>query len=245
MQKKQVQLTQKKKNEISHFSELPHIWWGARTIAGKKRYLNKLQKLKEYVNLKSGSKVLEIGCGDGEFTKLVAKLNSHVIATDITPTVIKRAKARLHLKNVRFMVDDSEKLSFPTKTFDLVCGVSILHHIDTRKALEESFRVLKKGGRLFFTEPNLINPNIWIGLHTPGLREKMEYSPDETALIRWEIEKMLQSIGFSKYQVVNYDFLHPLTPPKLVPLLEKIGPWMEKIPLIKEISGSLIVYAEK
>lgn len=232
-------------NEIKHFSDLEHIWWGAKTPAGQRRYDNKFLMLKKNCNPKRGYKILEIGCGDGEFTNRIAKLNCEIIATDITPKVIAKGKKVLKKKNVKFFVDNAESMRFKDNSFDIVCGISILHHINPQKALKEAYRVLKPGGQIFFTEPNLLNPHIYAGLNIKWLKQKMEFSPDETALVRWEIRNMLQKIGFSRVNVSNYDFLHPSTPMNMISSLEKISNVLEKIPIIKEISGSLIIWAKK
>lgn len=233
----------RKTNEIKHFTDLEHIWWGARSYSGQKRYDNRLLLLKKLCHPKTKDKILEIGCGDGELTKRLGKLNSKIFATDITPAVIKRAKK--NIKDVTFKVEDAEKFSVKDNTFDIVCGMSILHHINYLKSLEESFRVLKKGGKLFFSEPNYLNPIVFSALHWKWLKTKMEYSPDETALIRWEITKLLYAIGFSKVKVFNYDFLHPSTPKLITNMLEEISSYLEKVPFVKELSGSIIIWAEK
>lgn len=233
------------KQEIKHFSNLEHIWWGAKTIAGQKRYDNKAKLFKKYCPLAKNEKVLEIGCGDGEFTKRIADERLKIIATDVTPAVIKRAKKTLGSSGVSFYVDNAEGLGFGDGTFDVVCGISILHHLNTLKALREAYRVLKKGGQLFFTEPNLLNPLVFLGLNISFLRKKMEFSPDETALLRWKIADMLNQIGFRKIEVRNYDFLLPLTPPSLINLVTKLSDKLENVPIVKEISGSLVIYAVK
>lgn len=232
-------------NEIKHFSKLEHIWWGAKTYSGQKRYDYKLKALREYCKPKSSQKILEIGCGDGEFTKRLASLKNKIIATDLTPAVIKRAKTLLKYKNVKFEVDNSEKMKFKDNSFDIVCGISILHHTNYRNVIKEMYRVLKKDGQLFFTEPNLINPIIFAGLNIEPLRKRMEFSPNETALIRWNIKKLLKDAGFEKYKVVNYDFVHPTTSKELFPRAKRISNTLEKIPLVKELSGSLIIWAKK
>jgi len=231
--------------EIKHFTDLEHIWWGARTSGGQKRYDIKAQLFKKYCQPKPTDKILEIGCGDGEFTRRIVSLKSSITATDITPAVITRAKKNIHLKNVKFLLKNAENLKFRASSFDIVCGISILHHIDTKKALQESYRVLKKGGSIFFTEPNLLNPLISIGLNIDWLRQKMEFSPGETALLRWQVKKMLTDIGFRAVIVKNHDFLYPLTPRPLIETAKKLSNILEKTPLIKEISGSLIIYAIK
>lgn len=235
-------------HEIDHFTHLKHIWWGARTRAGQKRYDNKAREFKKYCLQKKGLNVLEVGCGDGEFSKRIVKLldkSSKLVATDITPAVVKRGKKTIKNKKLVFKVVNLEAMSFPKESFDIVCGVSILHHVNTLKAIKEIYRVLKKGGLIFFTEPNILNPHIFLGLNVKSFRERMEFSPDETAFKRWELKNALKKTGFKHVRVINYDFLHPKTPETLIPVVEKISFLLERTPLIKEISGSLIIFAAK
>lgn len=232
-------------NEIKHFSDLEHIWWGAKTVAGQRRYDNKLSEMVKKLQIKKGAKILEIGCGDGEFTKRLVSIDAKITAIDITPLVVERGRKTIKNKNVRFLVDDAETMSFPSNTFDIVCGISILHHVNIQKALQEAFRILKKGGQIFFTEPNLLNPHTYAGLHIEFIRKRMEFSPDENALVRWKVNSILKIIGFREHQVRNYDFLHPKTPKSWIKAVENLSKILERTPLIKEISGSLIIWAKK
>lgn len=231
--------------EIKHFSDLGHIWWGALTPAGQRRYDIKFKRFKKLCTPKKGDKILEIGCGDGEFTKRLVSLDAQIVGTDVTPALIKKAQKTFVKKGIKFFVDDAEKMEIKNESFNVVCGISILHHIDLEKSLKECFRVLKKGGKLFFTEPNLLNPQIFVSLNIPWVRKKLEYSPDEVALVRWEVERLLRKIGFSEARVMNFDFLYPLTPKWAIFTAEKISEALEKTPLLREISGSLIVFAKK
>lgn len=235
-------------HEIEHFTHLEHIWWGARTPAGQKRYDNKASLLLKVCTIKNGMKILEVGAGDGEFTKRLIKVfpqKVQIVATDVTPAVVKRGKKTIKNKKLTFKVDNLESMAFAKESFDIICGVSILHHVHTKKAIKEIFRVLKKDGEMFFTEPNYINPHIYLGLHIPSFRKRMEFSPDETAFKRWELEHSLRKTGFRVVKVKNIDFLHPKTPKLLIPFVEKLSTILEYIPIIKEISGTLMVYAKK
>ncbi|KKQ37365.1 MAG: hypothetical protein US55_C0033G0003 [Candidatus Levybacteria bacterium GW2011_GWC2_37_7] len=238
-------MVKRTKQEIEHFSNLDHIWWGTKTDAGQKRYDIKSQMFRKYCHPKKGGLVLEIGCGDGEFTKRIADGKLKIIATDVTPTVVSRAKSSLKLPGVEFTVKNAEKLDFEDNLIDIVCGVSILHHLNTEKTLREAYRVLKPDGRLFFTEPNLINPLVFLGLNLYYLRKKMEFSPDETALLRWNLSSMLKKIGFRKVVVKNYDFLFPLIPSSWIKMVGQLSNILEIVPVVKEISGSLLIYAVK
>jgi len=231
--------------EIKHFTDLEYIWSGQKTPAGLKRYDNKASLFKKMCKPTKKDIILEIGSGDGVFTKRLKGTNAKIIATDITPAVVSRSRERIKYNGLTYKLENCEKLSFKNNTFTVVCGISILHHVNMKKTLQECYRVLDKGGRIFFTEPNLLNPIIYVTTNISWLRGIMEYSPGERALIRKNVEKELIKIGFSKIVVKNYDFLLPWAPKFMIGFLEKAGFILEKLPLIKEISGSLLIYAEK
>jgi len=239
------QKNDRRENEIRHFSNLEHIWWGVGTAAGQRRYDNKFSEFVKFCKPDKSCKILEIGCGDGEFTRRLVPASKNIIATDITPEVVKRGRRKIKYHNVKFLIDDAEALKFPDNSFDVVCGISILHHVNCEKSLTEAFRVLKKGGQIFFTEPNLLNPHVFLGLHIPMFRKRMEFSDNETALIRWQVKGMLQRIGFKELSVKNYDFLHPKTPTRFINLAQNLSNILDDMPVVKEISGSLIIWAKK
>ena len=70
-------------------------------------------------------------------------------------------------------------------------------------------------------------------------------SPDETAIVRWKMKKLLQQTGFRNVQVFPYDFLHPSIPAPCIKVVSAIGFFLEKVPVFKEIAGSVIIFAEK
>ncbi|GAI28836.1 unnamed protein product, partial [marine sediment metagenome] len=65
------------------------------------------------------------------------------------------------------------------------------------------------------------------------------------AICRWRMIRILKEIGFKNVKVFPYDFLHPATPVFIINFIETFGKKLEKIPLIKEIAGSVIIYGEK
>jgi SAM-dependent methyltransferase len=128
---------------------------------------------------------------------------------------------------------------------DFIISNSILHHVDLGKCLNECHRVLRPGGKIFFTEPNMLNPEILVQKNVKIIGKLLDNSPDETAFVRWKLERNLLLLGWKNVRVRNFDFLHPLFPRVLTNLVNFLSRLLEKIPIIKEISGSLIIYAEK
>lgn len=105
----------------------------------------------------SGKTVLDYGCGSGENCVLLAQNGAEAVGVDISPDLIELAEKRVSLHGfedrVSFRVGSAHELPFEDETFDVVFGMSILHHLDLKLSSDEVFRVLKKGGRAIFHEP--------------------------------------------------------------------------------------------
>jgi ubiquinone/menaquinone biosynthesis C-methylase UbiE len=155
------------------------------------------------------------------------------------------ARSEIRSENITFKEENAYNLTFPPASYDTVVGSSVLHHLDIEKSLSEIFRVLKPGGSMIFTEPNMMNPQIALQKNIPWLKRKLGDSPDETAFFRWTLFKLLSKIGFRKIEIVPFDFLHPSIPPKMIGTISKIGNFTEKVPIFKEIAGSLFIRAIK
>ena len=124
-------------------------------------------------------------------------------------------------------------------------GNAVLHHLPMERALAELLRVLRPGGRFCFAEPNLLNPQVFLERNVPWLREHLENSPDEVAFVRWPLARTLGESGFDDIEVEPFDFLYPLTPRPLIGTVERLGSWLEKLPLVREIAGSLLIQARR
>ena len=235
-------------NEVQHGKKIANdavnIWgWGS--PAGKLRADRRASYFIQHGCLTGGKKVLEIGCGTGEFTKRIASSGADITAIDISPDLLELTRRSITNVNVSFQIQNVEKLDFEDGSFDAVIGSSILHHLNLNLALKEVYRVLRRGGRVVFTEPNMLNPQIWLERNIPFIRKSTNNSPDETAFVRWVLKKRLINTGFKNVSIRPFDFLHPFTPSMLIPLVSNIGNIVERIPLAREIAGSLLIYASK
>lgn len=102
-------------------------------------------------------KILDVGCGTGFFTILLARLGHEVTGIDLTPEMIMYAKLLAQEENVdcRFTVMDAEHLDFPDENFDLVISRNLTWVLpDVSQAYKEWTRVLKKGGMLLNFDAN-------------------------------------------------------------------------------------------
>ena len=98
--------------------------------------------------------ILEIGCGTGKNTLLLAEIGERVRALDISEGMLKRAKAKLDLDNVIFSVADiTRQWPCADESINLVVCNLVLEHIeDLPSIFSETRRCLVDGGRFFICE---------------------------------------------------------------------------------------------
>ena len=217
--------------------------WNWETPAGKRRWARRVRMLTE--NLAADMKILELGCGTGYFTKQLVKTGALVTAVDISPDLLNLARLGVQTSNVEFALENAHATSFASRSFDSVLGSSVLHHLDVERAIAEVFRVLRPGGSIAFTEPNMLNPQIAIQKKIPFVKRRLGDSPDETAFFKWSLATRLRKCGFEGVSICPFDFLHPAIPRPLVGPMEGICAMVERVPILREIAGSLLIRAEK
>jgi 2-polyprenyl-3-methyl-5-hydroxy-6-metoxy-1,4-benzoquinol methylase len=105
--------------------------------------------------LGSKKKVLDVGCYDGWYSEVFLKNDNEVHGIDASSAAIAKANER----GIQAKVADLEKaFPYPDNTFDAVFGGEIIEHLyDTDFFVQECFRVLKPGGKLYITTPNVLS----------------------------------------------------------------------------------------
>jgi len=220
--------------------------WNWDSPAGRSRAERRAAMYVEHAGLRPGRLALEVGCGTGLFLEQVAKSGATVRALDLSTHLLARARARLAGRaNVALQCGNAEQMPYPMGTFDAVYGSSVLHHLDLERALREVFRVLKPGGRIVFTEPNILNPQVTVMFKVNATKSYFGVSPDEMAFSRFHAVRALRAAGFRDASARPFDFLHPSTPAPLLAAVARAGELAEKVPLLREIAGSLLIRAVK
>jgi ubiquinone/menaquinone biosynthesis C-methylase UbiE len=92
---------------------------------------------------------LDIGCGTGAFSRLLATHSERVLALDLSPNMIGLAGERsARFPNIDFRVADVTALELPAEKFDCIAAIATLHHLPTEEVLSKLKRALKPGGVL-------------------------------------------------------------------------------------------------
>ncbi|MEM6610800.1 MAG: class I SAM-dependent methyltransferase [Cyanobacteria bacterium P01_C01_bin.72] len=96
-----------------------------------------------------GNTVLEIGCGTGEFSRLLAQRFERVIAIDLSPKMIEVAKQHSRqFPNIDFQVADILQWQFPKEKFDTIASIATFHHLPLENLLPCLKSALKPEGKL-------------------------------------------------------------------------------------------------
>ncbi len=119
--------------------------------------------LQHYVELviryaPTGSKILDLGCGNGISARLLNQVDFDVVGTDISPLFLKEARNWENPK-LRYQVCDVLELPFENESFDVICSNELIEHLpDVETALTEMVRVVRKDGKIVLSGPNLCSP---------------------------------------------------------------------------------------
>ena len=134
---------------------------GERLIIGDKEcdedsdiYQEHIERYKFAAEFVQG-RVLDIACGSGYGSKMLADRAEEVWGGDISEEAIKIAKEKYSGENVHFRLMDASELPFDNNYFDLVVSFETIEHLkDSEKFVAEIKRVLKPGGRLILSTPD-------------------------------------------------------------------------------------------
>lgn len=138
-----------------------------------------LAELVEWLAPRPDAIALDIATGGGHVAKAVAPHVAHVVATDITPTMLRTAREHLitsGVGNVSYVLADAENLPFLEASFDIVtCRLAAHHFPDMKLFVEECARVLRPGGKFVLVD-NVVPEDRDLGLYY----NRMEKLRDES-----------------------------------------------------------------
>jgi len=125
-------------------------------IGGKTRSL-----IRERVAKEDGlGSLAEFGCGTGYHTEILSGRAKTVVATDLSPGMLAVARERITATNLIFQIEDCQKTSFLSETFDTAFMSLVIHFTEPGKTLAEMHRILKPGGTLIVVnlDPAALGP---------------------------------------------------------------------------------------
>lgn len=92
-------------------------------------------------------RILEIGCGTGAFSRLLAERAEKVLALDLSPQMVRLAQERSKLyPNIDFVTADVMTYQLPDNQFECIASLTTLHHLPMTDILIKTRKALKPGG---------------------------------------------------------------------------------------------------
>lgn len=145
--------------------------------------------------------VLDAGCGDGIFTKLLAKRYADVVGVDISNTMVSRARATF--PTLRFSVGDISKdlTDLREHSFDVIVLAKTLMYVhQLEQAVNNLSRLIKTGGIVAVDLVHPVRPSI-LSLRSPGMLEDPKDKHDNNVPYGKEIKgrRRYDSVYFTYY----------------------------------------------
>ena len=98
-------------------------------------------------------KALEIGCGSGAFSRLLAERSRHVLGLDLAPEMVRIAQERSkNCPNVEYQIVDILQWDFPCEKYDCIASIATFHHLPLELMLQKAKDALRPGGVLLILD---------------------------------------------------------------------------------------------
>ena len=143
----------------------------------------------------SYASLLDVGCGTGFLIDMLAKEHdADHTGLDLSTEMIRMAEKK-QIPGAKFINGTADSLPFPDASFDIVtCSQSFHHYPYPEKAMQEAFRVLKKGGLYILSDTGVGGLGGWID---NNIFFKLARSGDCHTMNRKGIARMMEAAGFT------------------------------------------------
>ncbi len=181
---------------------------------------------------------IDIGCGEGYFTRMLAANHAHIVGIDISEEMvcIARKKETEQKKGIEYKVGNMNDLSvFPSGAFDLVTASYSLHYLpidDMQSVFEQIYRVLSSKGHFIFATLDPLAR--WIMESQRHPKNVMSYKQDEGKIFRERIERVDK-------KTLEVRYIHR-TLSHLMNSLKRAGFSLDEMCEVELLSNSLYVH---
>lgn len=124
-----------------------------------------VEQMMSFAGIQAGDRVLEVGCGLGRYTFILAELGVRVEGLDLSPSLIEQL-GQINAGRYDLPVHAHDLVDSPPNMFgryDAVIGFFVLHHVhDLQSCLSTATQLVREGGKVAFLEPNPANPLYYV-----------------------------------------------------------------------------------
>jgi ubiquinone/menaquinone biosynthesis C-methylase UbiE len=169
---------------------------------------------------KEHGRYLDAGCGTGDFLPDLVERGGAVYALDFADEMIEQSRRKVQeagcADRVQLAVGDVYNLPYEPNYFDAIIGVGLIEYLsDADRAFGEMYRVMKPGGTLIVTVPNIVSPFMAYETAVPKVKDAVknalaalglrtpEHAYFQRHYLPWQLDRQLRRIGFRK---VDFSF---------------------------------------
>jgi ubiquinone/menaquinone biosynthesis C-methylase UbiE len=150
--------------------------------------------------VRSGSRVIDVGCGSGPYLEILLGMGASVVGVDYSEAMLRLAKPRLASwgGNITLVLGNAQSLMFASAEFDVAIAIGLLDYVaQASQVLEELVRLVKSGGSVIITAPKNPSPFFFIrsGIGASLRRQLFGLPPIVTALTKVQFCNMLEQNG--------------------------------------------------
>jgi SAM-dependent methyltransferase len=193
-----------------------------------------------------GESVLEIGAGTGLWTEHLAAVLRH--ENEVTAAVFNadffHIIGQKKITNVRpLLVEHLSEL--PSESFEYIVGTAILCHDLYSQNMAVLYRLLRPGGQILFFEANHWNPQVFVKNAVPAIGRWSGQPRCQAPMRKYKLMMAASRRGYTNIEIVPFDIIHARLPKRLVPVIQSVAYVVEHAPLIRELCGTLYIWARK
>jgi 2-polyprenyl-3-methyl-5-hydroxy-6-metoxy-1,4-benzoquinol methylase len=209
-----------------------------------------------------GKRILDVGCGDGVNSILLAKLGAQVTGIDISPGAIAVARKKAQVNGIEnscsFVCAPLETANFAPGSFDVIWGDAVLHHIiaDLPLVMRKLCEYAKPGALMIFGEPVNFNQTLrrirfMVPLETDATPDERPLEPAEIAIVRQYLPDLKLShftlLGrLNRFLLVNWNYERASWIRRaLVKGLAVADGGLLSIPGIRQLAGNAVLYGHR
>lgn len=217
-------------------------YWKRRDPIHEDRLLWRAQSFRHLVHLLPGQRILEIGAGEGLFTRQLARVTrgenpitaltfaAEVPVRDGPPDGIERLAA----KDVASALEGRE--------FDFVIAMDLLDRKNSAWFLQEVYSLLRPGGQVVFYESNPWNPVLNLRRTVARLVGRRD---PRRLLTRTRLYELMSEVGFIRVFAVFTDFVYAPLTRWMIWLLRNLSILLENAPGARSLAGAILIHAQK
>ena len=205
------------------------------------RLLWRAQSFRQLTHPLPGETILELGCGDGAFTRRLAALTRG--ENPITAVTFTGRTPDAPVDAVTWLAADDLPGALAGRRFDHVVALDLLDARNSAWLLQQAHDLLAPGGQVVFHESNPWNPVLRL---RRALARWLGRDPDPRALLsRAQLYELVSELGFIRVFAVYTDFVYAPLTRRLAWLLRNLSIVLENAPGVRRLAGAILLHAQK